>query len=60
MTLIPLPEVAGALGVTPQTIRAWIKSGKPEVKAIRVGRCWKIPQDELTRLLNEGTDPPAA
>ena len=31
-----IPETAQALGVTPQTIRAWIKQGK--LKGQRIGR----------------------
>ena len=37
--------VAERVGVTPETVRTWIESGK--VAAIRVGGRWKIRESEL-------------
>ena len=60
--LVSLTAAATALGVTPKSLRDWINAGEPtiKIKAVRVGRRWKIPFDELERLLNEGTTTPAA
>jgi len=44
-------EVAQLLGVTPQTVRNWIREGK--ITAIRFGRPHLIPIDEVARLLNK-------
>jgi excisionase family DNA binding protein len=44
-------EVAQLLGVTPQTIRNWIREGK--IAALRFGRPHLIPVDEVARLLNK-------
>jgi excisionase family DNA binding protein len=45
-----IPEVAEALGVTPQTIRAWIKQGK--IKSQRIGRPILITENNLKEFLN--------
>jgi excisionase family DNA binding protein len=44
-------DVANLLGVTPQTIRNWIREGK--VKAQRFGRPHLIPIEEVARLLGK-------
>ena len=44
-----IPEVAEALRVTPQTIRAWIKQGK--VKSQRIGRPILITENNLKEFL---------
>lgn len=46
-----LPEVAEALQVTPQTIRAWIKQGK--IKSQRIGRPILITETNLKEFLRE-------
>jgi excisionase family DNA binding protein len=45
-----IPEVAEALGVTPQTIRTWIKQGK--IKSQRIGRPILITENNLKEFLN--------
>ena len=47
-----IPEVAEALRVTPQTIRAWIKQGK--IKSQRIGRPILITENNLKEFLKEG------
>jgi len=47
-----IPEVAEALQVTPQTIRAWIKGGR--LKSQRIGRPILITEENLRDFLNEG------
>jgi excisionase family DNA binding protein len=44
-----IPEVAEALRVTPQTIRAWIKTGR--LKAKRIGRPILITENNLREFL---------
>jgi len=46
-----IPEVAEALNVTPQTIRAWIKQGK--IKSQRIGRPILITENNLKEFLKE-------
>ena len=45
-------ELAENLKLSPQTIRAWITSGK--VKATKFGRAWRITEAEVTRITQEG------
>jgi len=49
-TLFSTPELAEWLGVFHTTVRRWIEHGK--IKGIRVGRNYKIPADEVIRILN--------
>jgi len=44
-----IPEIAEALKVTPQTIRAWIKQGK--IKSQRIGRPILITENNLKDFL---------
>ena len=44
-----IPEIAKALRVTPQTIRAWIKQGK--LKGQRIGRPILITESNLKEFL---------
>lgn len=44
-----IPEVAEALQVTPQTIRAWIKGGK--LKSQRIGRPILITERNIKEFL---------
>lgn len=46
-----IPEIAEALKVTPQTIRAWIKQGK--IKSQRIGRPILITESNLKEFLNQ-------
>lgn len=41
-------EAADLFGVHWQTVRNWIKSG--EIKAIKIGRSVRIPDEEIERL----------
>ena len=49
-TLFSTPEVAGWLGVFHTTVRRWIEKGR--IKGIRVGRNYKIPAEEVVRILD--------
>jgi excisionase family DNA binding protein len=44
-----IPDIATALKVTPQTIRAWIKQGK--IKSQRIGRPILITENNLKEFL---------
>ena len=46
-----IQEVAKALRVTPQTIRAWVKQGK--LKAQRIGKPILITEDSLKEFLKQ-------
>jgi len=49
--LFSTPELARFLGVFHTTIRRWIEQGK--IRGIRVGRNYKIPADEVVRILDD-------
>lgn len=49
--LFSTPELAHFLGVFHTTVRRWIERGK--IKGIRVGRNYKIPADEVIRILDD-------
>ena len=46
-----IPEIAEALNVTPQTVRAYIKQGK--LKGQRIGRPILITENNLKEFLKE-------
>ncbi len=48
-TLFSTPELAEWLGVFHTTVRRWIERGR--IKGIRVGRNYKIPAEEVIRIL---------
>ena len=49
--LFSTPELARCLGVFHTTVRRWIERG--EIRGIRVGRNYKIPAEEVIRILDE-------
>lgn len=51
ITFYTIPEVATALQVTPQTIRAWIKQGR--LGSLRIGRPIFITESNLREFLNQ-------
>jgi len=42
-------ELARALKVSGETVRARLRRG--EIKGLRLGRIWRVPRDEVERLL---------
>ncbi|MBW1739581.1 MAG: excisionase family DNA-binding protein [Deltaproteobacteria bacterium] len=50
-SLFSTPELAHLLGVFHTTIRRWIERGK--IRGIRVGRNYKIPAEEVIRILDD-------
>lgn len=53
MKLYRTGKVAEMLGVNKVTVIRWIKQGK--IKAVRIGREFRIPEDEVMRLLKGKT-----
>ena len=49
--MLTLKEVAKIFGVHWRTIRRWIDEGK--IKAVHIGRTFRIEQEEVDRLKNE-------
>jgi len=50
--LLRVDEVAHALSVSPHTVRVWMSEGR--ISFIKLGRCSRISEHELHRLLAEG------
>ena len=50
-----IAETAETLGITPQTVRAYVKQGK--LKGQRVGRPILITENSIKRFLNGGEEP---
>jgi excisionase family DNA binding protein len=48
-------EAAGVLGVSPKTIRGWLRTGK--LTALKVGRLWRVRERDLQAFLEEGEMP---
>jgi len=53
--LFTVTETAETLGITPQTVRAYIKQGK--LKGQRVGRPILITENSIKQFLNGGVEP---
>ena len=53
--LFTVTETADTLGITPQTVRAYIKQGK--LKGQRVGRPILITENSIKQFLNGGVEP---
>lgn len=52
-----IPEVAEALNVTTETVRAWLKKGR--LKGVRIGRPIFITEKSIREFLNGETTPTA-
>ena len=48
-----ISQLASVLGVSYWTVRRLVRSG--QIRAIRISRLWRIPEEEVQRLLREGT-----
>ena len=53
--LFTVTEAADTLGITPQTVRAYIKQGK--LKGQRIGRPILITENSIKKFLNGGGEP---
>ena len=49
---VSIPEAASLLGISPHTVRHYIRQGK--IQPIRFGRWLSIPMSEIERLAQEG------
>ena len=47
-----IEDIANLFGISWRTVQRYIKDGK--IKAIKIGRQWRIPKDEFYRLQKEG------
>lgn len=47
-----MKEVADILEMHYMTVRQWCVDGK--IQAQKIGRAWRITEEELNRLINEG------
>jgi excisionase family DNA binding protein len=54
MELMTVEEVAAKLRVSTKTIRRWCADG--QIKALRVGRQWRVTQDALDKFLAESQE----
>jgi excisionase family DNA binding protein len=50
--LLRVEDVAHALSVAPHTIRRWMSEGR--ISFVKLGRCSRISEHELHRLLAQG------
>jgi excisionase family DNA binding protein len=48
-------DAADYLGVRPATIRQWV--WRRQIDTVRIGRCVRIPQEALDRIIERGTTP---
>ena len=53
--LFTVTETAETLGITPQTVRAYIKQGR--LKGQRIGRPILITENSIKQFLNGGVEP---
>lgn len=51
--LVSLADAAATLAICERTLRELIQQRR--VRAVRIGRQWRIPRDELERLVSWGT-----
>lgn len=49
-----IKDVADKLKLHPNTVRKLIRTKK--LKAVKIGRAWSISEEEVQRLIMEGTD----
>ena len=52
--LLTTQEIADYLGLTQRTIYTYIQSGS--LRAIKIGREWRIKESELEAFINRGND----
>ena len=54
-TLHNIDETANILRVQPKTVRQWI--WRRQIDVVRIGRCVRIPQSAIDRMIERGTTP---
>jgi len=50
--MLSIKDVADALNINPMTVFRYIQKGR--IKAVKVGRDWRISAEELERIKKEG------
>jgi len=53
--MLSISEVAGRLGLAPVTVRAWAAARR--IASVKLGRARRIPESEVSRLLQENLIP---
>ena len=54
LKIYTLKEVEKLLGVTQRTLYNYIKQG--QLKAVKIGKYWRVPHKVLEDFINTGTD----
>ena len=52
---LTVPQVSAELKIHPATVRIWIKAGR--LRAVRVGREWRVRRSEVDRTLMSDASP---
>jgi excisionase family DNA binding protein len=52
---LTVPQVSAELKIHPATVRIWIKTGR--LRAVRVGREWRVRRSEVNRTLMSDASP---
>src|SRR5579859_2022724 len=52
---LTVPQLAEELKIHPATVRIWIKAGR--LRAVRVGREWRLRRSEIDRALTSDASP---
>lgn len=52
---LTVPQVSAELKIHPATVRIWIKTGR--LRAVRVGREWRVRRSEVDRTLMSDASP---
>jgi len=52
--LLSTRKVGEQLDVSPRTVSRWIREGR--IKAVKLGRVWRVPVSEVQRVGDRGTD----
>lgn len=58
MKLLTLSETAARLGLKLSTVRFWVWQRR--IETVRVGRCVRVREDTINRLIEQGTVPARA
>lgn len=54
---LTIDEAAHVLKIAPRTLAGWIRAGK--IRAVKVGRFWRIPTSAIDEVAKSGTKTPA-
>jgi excisionase family DNA binding protein len=54
--MLPLPDAAEALGISLNTLRAWIY--RRRIGYVKIGRSVRISRETIDKIITRGTIPP--